>query len=88
MKMECPDKSGIVGTNAAAAAPGAAVAEFKLPAKPLERWSSQELAALTASSGQTDDKKVSVDMNFQLNSAIPHEMLEARSASIHCIFIC
>ena len=41
------------GTEAAttAAAPGAAVAEFKLPAKPLELWSSQELAAWMASLG-------------------------------------
>ena len=43
----------VFGTEAAsaAAAPGAAVAEFKLPAKPLELWSSQELAAWMASLG-------------------------------------
>ena len=37
---------------ASLAAEAASTAEFKLPAKPLERWSSQELAAWMASLGE------------------------------------
>ena len=66
-------------TAASSTGQAAAAAEFKLPAKPLERWSSQELAAWMASlGGAYREFAIKLhDMGFSGNDAVVYFQSEA-----------